>query len=66
MELATVSLEVLAKRINSLLGTTHSTTYISGVRNGNAGSPALRHLVQEATATILQEAADAAKPVKAA
>jgi hypothetical protein len=61
MQLATVPLEALTQRVNRLLQKDYSPTYISGVRNGNTGSAALRHIVRTETAAMLQEAADAAK-----
>jgi hypothetical protein len=61
MILAKVNLKILTERVNRLLGTSHDEPYMAKVRQGNAGSPALRHVVAEETACMLQEAADAAK-----
>lgn len=61
MEIAKVSLEVLTQRVNAILGTTYGSNYLSQVRLGKAGSAALRKVVREETAAMLQEAAEAAK-----
>lgn len=61
MQLAKVNLKILTERVNRLLGTSHDEPYMAKVRQGQAGAPALRHIVAEETATMLQEAAEAAK-----
>lgn len=61
MEIANVSNRLLTQRINESLGTNYGESYISKVRLGKDGAPALRKLVREETAKMLQEAADAAK-----
>lgn len=61
MVLAKVNLKILTERVNRLLGTSHDEPYMAKVRSGQAGSAALRHIVAEETAAMLQEAADAAK-----
>jgi hypothetical protein len=61
MVLAKVNLKILTERVNRLLGTSHDEPYMAKVRQGNAGSAALRHVVAQETAAMLAEAADAAK-----
>lgn len=61
MELAKVNLKILTERVNRLLGTSHDEPYMAKVRQGNAGSAALRHVVQQETAAMLQEALDATR-----
>lgn len=61
MQLAKVNLKILTERVNRLLGTTHDEPYMAKVRQGQAGSAALRHVVAEETAAMLSEAAEAAK-----
>lgn len=61
MDLVKISLKVLTERINCRLGTGYDETYLSRVRRGIAGAPALQDVVKSEEARILQEAADAAK-----
>jgi hypothetical protein len=61
MEIAKVNLKLLTIRVNRLLGTSHDEPYMAKVRQGNAGSAALRHVVAQETASMLAEAAEAAK-----
>lgn len=61
MELANVSNRILTQRVNELLTTAHSESYISQVRQDKEGSPALRRVVREEVVKMLQEATDAAK-----
>lgn len=61
MQLTKVPLEALTRRVNKRLGTTYLATTISSARNGNGGSPALVEIIRQETASLLQEAADAAK-----
>ena len=60
MELAKVSLRILAERVNKRLGTKHDEPYMSKVRRGEAGSPALQDITRQEIVAMLNEAAEAA------
>lgn len=60
MEKAKANLALLTDRVNDTLGTGYSYTYISSVRGGKSGAPALRRVVHQLEAEILREAAAAA------
>jgi len=60
MQLATVSNRLLTQRVNALLGTAHDESYISQVRQGKAGAPALKKVVKDEVTAMLTEAAQAA------
>lgn len=57
MENAKASLKLLTDKVNEALETHHSETYVSSVRGGRRGSPALRRIVHQIEAEILREAA---------
>lgn len=61
MLLANVSNRLLTQRVNRLLDANHSESWISQVRQEKEGSAALRKVVRDEVAVMLQEAADAAK-----
>lgn len=61
MELANVSNRLLTQRVNDLLEENYSESWISQVRQGKQGSAALRKIIRDVSAAMLQEAADAAK-----
>lgn len=59
MELAKVNLKLLTERVNKRLTTSYDDPYISRVRRGMGGSPALQDVVQQEEAKILREAIEA-------
>ena len=61
MQLATVPLETLTRRVNERLGTDYKPPYISTCRKQGVGHPGLLRAIKLETAAMLQEAADAAK-----
>lgn len=61
MQIANVSNRILTQRVNEILETNHSESWISQVRQGKEGSAALRKIVRDEVAAMLQEAADAAR-----
>lgn len=61
MEIANVSNRLLTQRINAMLGTNYGESYISQVKGGREGAPALRKLVKDEISAMLTEAAEAAR-----
>ncbi len=59
--LANVSTSLLRERVNKRLGSKHDLSYISLVKHGRRGSPALRDVVRQEMAKILDEAAAAVR-----
>ena len=61
MEIASVSNRMITQRINAMLGRNYGEAYMSQVRQGKEGSAALRKIVRDETATMLMQAAEAAR-----
>jgi hypothetical protein len=59
MELAKVNLKILTERVNERLGTRHDEPYMSKVRSGIGGAPALQDVCRQEEAKMLREAAEA-------
>jgi hypothetical protein len=64
MQLATVPLEALTRRVNKLLGTSYNPNTVSTARKNGTGHPGLLLAIRQETAAMLQEAADAAKEAR--
>ena len=61
MEVANVSNRLLTQRINIMLKTNYTESYMSQVRQGKEGSAALQLVVKNETTAMLVEAAETAK-----